>query len=88
MIFSRCESLILEQGLEDALKRCKAYLKAGSDGIMIHSRKSDGAEILDFCKDKLSGYKRPEKIIIVDQLPRKSMGKILKKDLRKNFKNK
>ena len=49
MIFSRCESLILDQGMEDALKRCKAYLKAGSDGIMIHSRKSDGAEILDFC---------------------------------------
>ena len=50
MIFSRCESLILDQGMEDALKRCKAYLKAGSDGIMIHSRKSDGKEILEFCK--------------------------------------
>ncbi len=50
MIFSRCESLILEKGMEDALIRCKAYLKAGSDGIMIHSRKSDGLEILDFCK--------------------------------------
>ena len=50
MIFSRCESLILEQGMEDALKRCKAYLNAGSDGIMIHSRKSDGIEILEFCK--------------------------------------
>jgi len=49
MIISRCESLILEQGMEDALKRCKAYLEAGSDGIMIHSRKSDGAEILEFC---------------------------------------
>ena len=50
MIFSRCESLILEQGLEDALKRCKAYLNAGTDGIMIHSRKSDGKEILEFCE--------------------------------------
>ena len=50
MIISRCESLILEQGMDDALKRCKAYLNAGSDGIMIHSRKSDGAEILEFCK--------------------------------------
>ena len=49
MIISRCESLILEQGMDDALKRCKAYLEAGSDGIMIHSRKSDGAEILEFC---------------------------------------
>ncbi len=50
MIFSRCESLILDKGMEDALRRCKAYLKAGSDGIMIHSRKSDGLEILDFCR--------------------------------------
>ncbi len=50
MIISRCESLILEKGMDDALKRCKAYLEAGSDGIMIHSRKSDGAEILEFCK--------------------------------------
>ncbi len=50
MVFSRCESLILDKGMDDALKRCKAYLKAGSDGIMIHSRKSDGIEILDFCK--------------------------------------
>ena len=50
MIISRCESLILEQGMDDAVKRCKAYLDAGSDGIMIHSRKSDGAEILEFCE--------------------------------------
>ncbi len=50
MIISRCESLILDQGMDDALKRCKAYLEAGSDGIMIHSRKSDGAEILEFCE--------------------------------------
>ena len=45
----------------------------------------DKEEILDFCKEKLSGYKRPEKIIIVDKLPRNSMGKILKKDLRKKY---
>ena len=42
MIISRCESLILEQGMDDALTRCRSYLEAGSDGIMIHSRKSDG----------------------------------------------
>jgi len=60
MIFSRCESLILEQGMTDAVKRCKAYLNAGSDGIMIHSRKSDGVEILDFCEHyKTFGKGRP-----------------------------
>ncbi|MBQ2086634.1 MAG: isocitrate lyase/phosphoenolpyruvate mutase family protein, partial [Selenomonas sp.] len=49
MIIARCESLILERGMEDALTRCHAYVKAGADGIMIHSRKKDPAEILEFC---------------------------------------
>ena len=49
MIIARCESLILEQGMDDALTRCHAYVKAGADGIMIHSRKKDPAEILEFC---------------------------------------
>ena len=50
MIFARCESLILDKGMEDAVQRCTAYLAAGADGIMIHSRKEDGAEIRDFCQ--------------------------------------
>lgn len=50
MIFARCESLILDKGMDDAVERCKAYLEAGADGIMIHSRREDGQEIMDFCK--------------------------------------
>ena len=50
MIFARCESLILDKGMDDAVERCKAYLDAGADGIMIHSRLEDGQEIMDFCK--------------------------------------
>lgn len=49
MIIARIESLILEQGMEDALKRARAYVKAGADGIMIHSRKKEPTEILEFC---------------------------------------
>lgn len=49
MIIARCESLILEQGMEDALARCHAYVSAGADGIMIHSCKKDGAEVMEFC---------------------------------------
>lgn len=49
MIIARIESLILEQGMEDALKRAHAFVEAGADGIMIHSRKKDPAEILEFC---------------------------------------
>lgn len=49
MIIARIESLILEKGMEDALKRAFAYVEAGADGIMIHSRKKDPSEILAFC---------------------------------------
>lgn len=49
MIIARIESLILERGMEDALKRAFAFVNAGADGIMIHSRKKDPAEILEFC---------------------------------------
>jgi phosphoenolpyruvate phosphomutase len=50
MIIARCESLILDKGMDDAVERSKAYLNAGADGIMIHSRLEDGQEILNFCK--------------------------------------
>lgn len=50
MIIARIESLILEKGMDDALNRAFAYVKAGADGIMIHSRKKDPAEIVEFCK--------------------------------------
>ena len=49
MIIARIESLILEKGMKDALTRAEAFVKAGADGIMIHSRKKDPAEILEFC---------------------------------------
>jgi phosphoenolpyruvate phosphomutase / 2-hydroxyethylphosphonate cytidylyltransferase len=50
MIIARIESLILDAGMEDALKRAAAYIDAGADGIMIHSRHKDPAEIVDFMK--------------------------------------
>jgi phosphoenolpyruvate phosphomutase len=49
MIIARIESLILEKGMEDAINRARAYVEAGADGIMIHSRKKKPDEILDFC---------------------------------------
>jgi phosphoenolpyruvate mutase len=50
MVIARIESLILEKGMDDAVERAKAYLKAGADGIMIHSRKSNPNEIFEFCR--------------------------------------
>lgn len=51
MIIARIESLILEKGMDDALKRAFAYCDAGADGIMIHSRKKSPTEVLEFCDE-------------------------------------
>lgn len=50
MIISRIESLIAKNGMDDAIKRAKEYIEAGSDGIMIHSKEADGKEIIEFCR--------------------------------------
>ena len=48
MICARIESLILDKGQEDALCRAEAYVSAGADAIMIHSRRKDPEEIISF----------------------------------------
>ncbi len=50
MIIARIESLILGKGIDDALIRANSYIRAGADAIMIHSKESDAAKILNFCK--------------------------------------
>lgn len=50
MIIARCESLIAGKPVEDALERCHAYVAAGADGIMIHSKNKDGQDIKEFCQ--------------------------------------
>ena len=64
MIIARIESLILEQGMEDALNRAQAFVEAGADGIMIHSRKKDPDEILEFC-DKFREKNKATPIVVV-----------------------
>ena len=51
MICARIESLILEKGMKDALTRAIAFIEAGADAIMIHSRKKDPAEIFEFISE-------------------------------------
>ena len=49
MIIARCESLIAGHSVDEALERCQAYVKAGADGIMIHSKQPTGEDIKEFC---------------------------------------
>ena len=64
MIIARIESLILERGMEDALTRAKAFVEAGADGIMIHSRKKSPAEIFEFC-DKFREIDSTTPLVVV-----------------------
>lgn len=65
MIIARIESLILKKGIDDALTRAKAYIDAGADGIMIHSKEKNPDEILEFCKS----YKNLEKKVPLVVVP-------------------
>ena len=64
MIIARIESLILQNGMDDALKRAEAYISAGADGIMIHSKEKDGKEITEFCKE-FQSFKRKVPLVVV-----------------------
>jgi len=59
LIIARIESLILGQGLDDAVTRAKAYIDAGADGIMIHSNKKTPDEVLAFCDEFVKFGKVP-----------------------------
>jgi phosphoenolpyruvate phosphomutase len=51
MIIARIESLILKVGMDDALSRAQAYIAAGANGIMIHSKEPNADEIMTFCRE-------------------------------------
>lgn len=50
MIISRVESLIAGKSVDDALERAFAYVEAGADGVMIHSKNKSGMDIKEFCE--------------------------------------
>lgn len=65
MICARIESLILERGMDDALKRAFAFRDAGADAIMIHSRKKSPDEIFEF----LEKFRAVDKVTPVVLVP-------------------
>jgi phosphoenolpyruvate phosphomutase len=64
MIIARIESLILGKGIDDAVQRAEAFLDAGADGIMIHSREKTPAEIFEFC-DRYAQLKNKKTLVVV-----------------------
>jgi phosphoenolpyruvate mutase len=65
MIIARIESLILKAGQDDATERAAAYIDAGADGIMIHSKEKTADEIFEFC----SRYSRLKKTVPLVAVP-------------------
>ena len=64
MIIARIESLILKNKMDDALTRAQAYIDAGADGIMIHSKRKDGKEIIEFC-NRFKAFGRRVPLVVV-----------------------
>ena len=65
MICARIESLILDHGMDDALKRAFAFVEAGADAVMIHSRKKDPSEIQEF----IEKFRKKDKITPIVLVP-------------------
>lgn len=42
-------------------------------------------ELIEYCRSRLAGYKRPRSVLFLDALPRNQMGKVIKKALRTNY---
>jgi len=53
--------------------------------VVSRSDQVDEELIIEFCRDKMAGFKRPRSVIFVGELPRNVMGKVLKRDLREEF---
>src|SRR5438128_1948187 len=48
LVIARTEALIVGLGLEEALRRARAYADAGADGILVHSKSSNFGELSEF----------------------------------------
>lgn len=64
MVIARIESLILKQGVYDALSRAETYLDAGADGIMIHCKDHDPLELLEFAR-QYQGFETDVPLVVV-----------------------
>ncbi len=79
LIVARIESFILGKGLQDALRRAKAYSNSGADAILIHSKQNNPKEIFKFSKI----YKKFKNRKFLVAVP-SSYSKTLEKDLINN----
>ena len=53
--------------------------------VVARSKDVDEDELVQYCQERLAGFKRPRSVVFIDELPRNVMGKVLKRDLREQF---
>ena len=49
------------------------------------STKLTAEALVEYCKQRMASFKKPEKVVFVHELPRNPLGKVLKKDLKQEF---
>jgi len=98
MIISGGENIYPTE-VENVLAKHQAVLESAVIGVpdelwgeRVHAvvvtkeeEKVTAQELMDFCKDKLAGYKRPRSIDFVNELPKSATGKILRRKVREPY---
>jgi phosphoenolpyruvate phosphomutase len=64
MIIARLESLIAGGTVREAIERAGAYVSAGADGIMIHSKEKTGDDVKEFCRRFRAEYARVPLVLV------------------------
>ena len=53
--------------------------------VLKKGEKVASEEIIEHCRSKLAGFKRPRSVVFIEALPRGAMGKVLRKKLREQY---
>jgi acyl-CoA synthetase (AMP-forming)/AMP-acid ligase II len=53
--------------------------------VLKKGEKATSEEIIEHCRSKLAGFKRPRSVVFIEALPRGAMGKVLRKKLREQY---
>ena len=64
MIIARIEEIIAGYTVDEALKKAFAAVKAGADGVMIHSKDKSGMDIKEFCQKFRAEYKQVPIVLV------------------------
>jgi acyl-CoA synthetase (AMP-forming)/AMP-acid ligase II len=53
--------------------------------VVLNNQGISETKLIEYCRDRLASFKRPTSVVFVDELPRNVMGKVVKRDLRKEL---